>query len=210
VTVEDSLRLRARSARASFATLRGSRLIELLRSIPFRQRDRFCDELLGIGLPPPDMPLPRGSVPYLPCGVDEILTMVLEAPVSADDEVVDLGSGLGRVVMLAHLLSGARGRGIEIQDHLVHKARAHCAELALRDVMFVHANAAETELDGSIFFLYAPCNGDMLTRLLARLHAVAQRRPIIIAAVGLDFEVGWLRARKTSSVALTLYESHHA
>ena len=48
----------------------------------------------------------------------------------------------------------------------------------------------------------------MLTRLLARLEAVAQRRPIIIAAVGLDFDVDWLRARKTSSVALTLYESH--
>jgi hypothetical protein len=209
--VEDSLRLRARSARAGIATgaLRGAPLIELLRSIPFLDRDNWSDELLGIELPPPDMPLPRGSVPYLPCGVDEILTMVVEAPVRAGDVLVDLGSGLGRVVILAHLLSGARARGIEIQDHLVQRARAHCAELALPDVTFVHADAAQTELDGSIFFVYAPCNGAMLARLLDRLAAVARRRPITIAAVGLDFDVGWLRPRKTSSVALTLYDSQY-
>jgi hypothetical protein len=207
--VEDSVRLRARSARASIAAgiLRGARLIELLRAVPFLDRDNWSDELLGIELPPPDMPLPRGSVPYLPCGVDEILTLVLEAPVGPHDELVDLGSGLGRVVILAHLLSGARARGIEIQDHLVRRARAHCAELALRDVTFVHADAAETALDGSIFFLYAPCNGDMLTRVLDRLETVARRRSIIVAAVGLDFDVGWLRPRRTSSVALTLYDS---
>lgn len=203
------LRLRARSARAGIATgaLRGARLIELLRSVPFVERDSWSDEVLGIELPPPDMPLPRGSVPYLPCGVDEVLTMVLEAPVGPDDELVDLGSGLGRVVMLGHLLSGARARGIEIQDHLVRRARAQSAELGLHGVTFVHANAAEIELDGSVFFIYAPCNGAMLTRLLARLEAVAQRRPILIAAAGLDLDAPWLRARRTSSVALTLYES---
>jgi hypothetical protein len=210
--VEELLRQRARSARAAIANgaLRGARLIELLRSVPFLDRDAWCDAALGIELPPPDMPLPRGSVPYLPCGVDEVLTMVVEAPVGADDELVDLGSGLGRVVMLGHLLSGARARGIEIQAHLVHMARVQCTELALRDVTFVHADAADTELDGTIFFVYAPCNGDMLTRLLGRLEAVARRRRITVAAVGLDIDVGWLRPRKTSSVALTLYESHGA
>lgn len=207
----DSIRQRARAARATIATgaLRGAPLIELLRSIPFLDRDAWSDELLGIELPPPDMPLPRGSVPYLPCGVDEILTMVLEAPVGPHDELVDLGSGLGRVVMLGHLLSGARARGVEIQGHLVHRARTRCAELALRDVTFAHADAAETELDGSIFFLYAPCNGEMLTRLLGRLESVARRRAIVVAAVGLDLDVAWLRSRRTSSVALTLYDSQY-
>jgi hypothetical protein len=209
--VGDSIRQRARAARATIATgaLRGAPLIELLRSIPFLDRDAWSDELLGIELPPPDMPLPRGSVPYLPCGVDEILTMVLEAPVGPHDELVDLGSGLGRVVMLGHLLSGARARGVEIQGHLVHRARTRCAELALRDVTFAHADAAETELDGSIFFLYAPCNGEMLTRLLGRLESVARRRAIVVAAVGLDLDVAWLRSRRTSSVALTLYDSQY-
>jgi SAM-dependent methyltransferase len=178
-------------------------------SIPFLERDAWVDELLGIEAPPPDVPdLPRGSVPYLPCGVDEILTMVREAPVGPEDVLVDLGAGLGRVVILAHLLSGARARGVEIQAPLVERARARSAALGLEEVSFVHADAADLELDGSVFFLYAPFNGEMLRRVLRRLQDVARRRPIVVAAVGLEFRgISWLRARPTSSVALTLYDS---
>jgi len=209
--VDDSLRLRARTARADIqcGALRGAPLLELLLSIPFLDRDAWTDELLGIEHPPPDIPdLPRGSVPYLPSGVEEILAMVLEVPLRPDDDLVDLGSGLGRALILAHLLSGARAHGVEIQEHLVRSSRARCAELALGGVSFVHANAADSELDGSVFFLYAPCNGSMLACVLRRLEDVARRRPIVVCAVGLEFRgTSWLVARKTSSVSLTLYES---
>jgi len=211
--VEDSLRLRARRARAEieFGTLRGRALLELILSIPFRDRDAWIDELLGFEVPPPDIPdLPRGSVPYLPSGVDEILAMVLEVPVRPDDELVDLGSGIGRVVILAHLLSGARVRGVEIQEHLVRSARDHCEQLRLPAITFVQANAADAlpPLDGSIFYLYAPFNGEMLTSVLSRLEEVARRRPIVLCAVGLEFHgVTWLRPRKTSCASLTLYDS---
>jgi predicted RNA methylase len=147
-------------------------------------------------------------VPYLPCGVDEIVAMVREVPVRPTDELVDLGAGLGRVAMLVHLLSGARALGVEIQAPLVHRARARCAELALADVSFVHADAADAELDGSIFFLYAPFGGGVLARVVRRLEDLARRRPIVLAAVGLELhDVPWLTARATSSVALTLYEA---
>jgi hypothetical protein len=209
--VDDSLRLRARTARAEIESgaLRGTALIERLLSIPFFDRDAWIDEVLGFEIPPPDIPdLPPGSVPYLPSGVEEILAMVLEAPVEPDDELVDLGAGLGRVVILAHLLSGARARGVEIQEHLVSSARARCAELGLVGVTFAHANASEAELDGSIFFLYAPFNGEMLTRTLRRLEDVALRRPIVVCAVGIELhDVPWLLPRKTASVSLTLYDS---
>jgi precorrin-6B methylase 2 len=189
-------------------SLRGAALLEQLRSIPFLDRDAWIDELLGFPAPPPDIDLPPGSVPYLPCGVEEIVAAVLEAPVEPDDTLVDLGSGLGRVVILASLISGARALGIEIQDHLVRSARARCAELALAGVSFVHADAAEAALDGSIFFLYAPCNGDMLTRLLGRLEEVARRRAIIICAVGVELHgMSWLRPRATSCASLTLYDA---
>jgi len=189
--------------------LRGDALFELLLSLPFLERDGFLDELLGLDEPPPDVAnLPRGAVPYLPSGVDEILAMMAEVPVRADDELVDLGSGLGRVVILAHLLSGARACGVEIQEPLVRRARERCAELALPLVSFVHANAAEIELDGSIFFLYSPFNGEMLSAVLRRLEDVARRRPIVVCAVGLELPgVPWLRARKTTKVSLTLYDS---
>jgi hypothetical protein len=210
--MNEALRLRARTARAEIASgaLRGTALRERLLSVPFRDRDVWTDELLGFEEPPSDVPnLPRGSVPYLPCGVDEILAMVREVPVRSDDELVDLGSGLGRVVILVHLLCGVRARGIEIQEPLVHGARARCAELALADVSFVHADAAEVALDGSIFFLYAPFNGQILEAVLRRIEVVARRRPLVVCAVGLELQgLDWLRPRESSNVSLALYDSH--
>jgi SAM-dependent methyltransferase len=209
--MNDSLRLLARTARAEIESgaLCGDALLQRLLSVPLCDRDVWVDQLLGIEEPPPDIPdLPRGAVPYLPCGVEEILAMVLEAPVQPDDQLVDLGSGLGRAVILAHLLSGARASGVELQDPLVRRARARCAALGLAAVSFVHADAAEVALDGSIFFLYAPCNGQMLRGVLHRLEEVARRRPVVVCAAGLEFpDVPWLLARRTSTVALTLYDS---
>lgn len=212
--MDDALRVRARAARAEIASgaLRGAALLDALRAVPFVDRDAWVNELLGIEPPPPDGPeLPRGAVPYLPCGVDEIVATMQEVPVVPDDELVDLGSGLGRVVMLAHLLSGARTRGIEIQAPLVERARARCDALGLAGISFLHGDAAGVELDGSIFFLYAPFGGDTLARVVRRLQGVAQRRPIVLAAVGLELpDAPWLVARATPCAALTLYESRGA
>jgi hypothetical protein len=218
--VEDALRPGARAARAEVASggLRGAALLERLLSIPLCDREVWVDELLGITDLAPDVSddvpdLPRGAVPYLPSGVEEILAVVREVPVRSDDQFVDLGSGLGRVAMLTHLLSGARAGGVEIQEPLVRGARACSAALALAAdaVWFVHANAADVALDGSIFFLYAPCNGQMLGRVLRRIEDVARRRPIVVCAVALEFPgVPWLvpRTRTTSGVvSLTVYDS---
>lgn len=187
--------------------LRGPALLDRLRAIPFADRDAWVDDLLGIAAPPPDEDLPAGSVPYLPCGVDEIMTAVIEAPVGATDVLVDLGSGLGRVVMLAHLLTGARASGIEIQGHLVERARSRARDLGLDDVSFVHANVEDSALDGSVFFLYAPFNGQMLARVLERLETVARRRSLVVCTVHLELAgVAWLAQRSTSG-ALTIYDS---
>jgi SAM-dependent methyltransferase len=209
---DEPLRRLARTTQNAIVSgaLRGPALLELLLSLPVRDRDVWVDEVLGLEEAPPDVPdLPRGSVPYLPAGVDEIVAMVLEAPVQADDEFVDLGSGLGRAAILTHLLTGARACGVEIQEPLVRDARALTAALNLAGVSFVHASAADVVPDGSIFFLYAPCNGEMLAAVLRRVEAVARRRPIVVCAVGLEFrDVPWLRPRKTSNVSLAVYDSH--
>src|SRR5262249_13648855 len=137
--VDDSLRLATRTTRAEIESgaLRGAALLELLLSIPFCDRDAWLDELLRFEeLPPDDPDLPRGSVPYLPSGVEEIVAMVREVPLRPDDVLVDVGSGLGKVIILAHLLSGAQARGVEIQEPLVRSARRRCAALALGGVSF--------------------------------------------------------------------------
>lgn len=208
--MDDSLQRQAQTARAEVVAggLRGAALLDRLGAVPVGDRDAWVDALLAIEPPPPDVALPRGSVPYLPCGVDEIVAMVRELPVGAGDEVVDLGAGLGRVVVLAHLLTGAMARGIEIQAPLVARARQCSAALGLAAVSFVHADAADCELDGSVFFLYAPFGGDALACVIRRLEDLARRRPIAIAAVDLEIhDAPWLTARATSRTALTLYRS---
>lgn len=212
--MDDALRLRARAARARIESgaLRGAALLELLLEVPFRDRDAWVDELLGLAPPPPDIPdLPRDSVPYLPCGVEEIVAVVREAPLRADDVLVDLGSGLGKAVILGHLLSGARALGIELQEHLVRSARASCAALALPSVSFVHGDVSEAAFDGTVFFLYAPFNGATLARVVRRLAEVARRRAIVVCAVGLELPLplhgGALVQRTASCAAMTLYDA---
>ncbi|MBX3162824.1 MAG: class I SAM-dependent methyltransferase [Deltaproteobacteria bacterium] len=203
----EAIRAAARSARG----LRGEALHAALAAVPFLDRDAWVDALLGLPVPPPDADLPRGAVPYLPCGVEEIVAMVRDAPLGADDELVDLGSGLGRVVMLAHLLTGARVRGIEIQHHLAAMACERAADLGLA-IPFLHADATAiplaTRADArrTVFFLYAPFNGEMLARALARLAEVARRRPIVVCTVGVALEASWLVARPSSCLALDVYD----
>lgn len=205
--MDDSLRHRARVARGGIQSgaLRGQALKEALLSVPFTERDAWVDELLAIEEVPSDMPgLPRESVPYLPCGVEEILAL----PVQPDDVFVDLGSGLGRVVILVHLLTGIRTHGIELQDHLVQGAQERCRELGLDRVTFTHADAGTCELDGSIFFLYAPFTGETLKRALQRIEVLARRRPVVLCTVGLELhDVPWLQARKSGCVSLAIYDS---
>jgi SAM-dependent methyltransferase len=195
--------------------LRGARLLEGILAVPARDRDAWVDGQLGFPPPPPDVAdLPRGAVPYLPCGVEEIVELVREVPLGEDDHFVDLGSGVGRAAILAHLLSGATASGVEIQEPLVARARQRCAELELTAVSFVCANAADVTddaLDGSVFFLYAPFNGALLTAVLARLEAVARKRsrPIVVCTVDLELhDVPWLvRRPRGTSRALAVYDA---
>lgn len=208
--MDDSLRLRAQTARAAIQTgrLRGVALATLLEALPAAERDGWLDEVLELDSLVADAPdLPRGSVPYLPCGVDEILAMVRELPLRADDHFVDLGSGLGRVLILAHLVSGARVSGVEIQEHLVRMSREAATAVGV-PMSVIHANATDEVPDGSVFFLYAPFNGVMLRRVLSRLEDVAQSRRIALCTVGLELgEIPWLVRRKTSCASLMLHES---
>lgn len=181
-------------------------LLDRLRQIPRADRDAWVDAQLGLPEAPFEERLPPGGVPYLPCGVDEILAMVEAIPLRPTDRFVDLGSGLGRVAILAHLLSGARAHGIEIQEPLVQLARATAERLGLGDrVTFTCADCAEATFDGTVFFLYAPFNGDLQKRVLARLAQAP--RPFVVATVDLDLgHVPWLRARPDDGRPVTIYD----
>ncbi len=209
--MDRTLRPRAIAAREELGAgrLRGSALADLLHAVPYIERDAFVDEMLGLEPPPPDIDLPRGAVPYLPCPVAEILDLVHGVPLRAGDVLVDLGAGIGRVLVLAHVLSGAAAHGIELQPHLVERARELVARLGLERVTCDAADFTRVPLEGTVFFLYAPCNGAMLAALVDQLAAVARRHPIVVACTaGVDLgDVDWLVARPLADRSLTIYDS---
>ncbi len=105
-------------------------------------------------------------------------------PIRSHDVFVDIGSGMGRVVLLVHLLTGARAHGIEIQSRPVRLARRTVAQLGLTKVSFERADASDIQLEGTVFFVLTPHRRGLATSSdLA--HDLSQRQPIVICAVGL-------------------------
>jgi hypothetical protein len=189
--------------------MRGAELLTWLAAVRPDARDAAIEEHLGIASPASFVPPGDHLVGYHASGVAAIVRALLDVPVVADDVLVDLGAGLGKVVLLARLLTGATARGIELQSALVRRARAAARRLDV-GVAFVEGDARHADLDdGTVFFLYVPFTGPALMDVLERLHAIAVRRPIVICALGFDLarEAPWLMARSLDSFWLTIYDS---
>src|SRR3954471_6404616 len=99
----------------------GADLLSWLSSLPSEARDAAIEAHLGIDTAVSPAPPGDDLIGYHPSGVAAIVRALIEVPVSADDIVVDLGSGLGKVALLTRLLTGATARGIEIQPALVER-----------------------------------------------------------------------------------------
>jgi SAM-dependent methyltransferase len=185
-------------------------LLGWLASVPPPERDAAIEDYLGIGHPAaPSAPPGEQFVGYHASGVASIVRMLVEVPVVEDDVVVDLGAGLGKVALLARMLTGATVRGVEVQESLVRRAREAAARLEV-DVTFTHGDARSAALDdATVFFLYLPFTGRVLSEVLGRLRAVASRRGIVVCALGVDLEheAPWLRRRPVDSFWLAIYDS---
>jgi SAM-dependent methyltransferase len=185
-----------------------------LLAVPPGARDPWLDRVLGLGPPPDDGPeLPRGCVPYVPCGVDALIEIVDRAEVGPTDVFVDVGSGVGRAMALVNLLTGAAVVGIEIQSGLVQVARDVARAVSSR-IANVHGDAVELTgyiMTGSVFFLYCPFGGERLQHVLAALEAIAQTRSIRVCCVDLPLPAcAWLAATEPpASGHVTVFRSAH-
>jgi 16S rRNA G966 N2-methylase RsmD len=101
--------------------------------------------------------------------------------IDSDDVFIDLGSGMGRVVLEAATLPFKRAIGVEIAPELTAiatRALDHCApRLRCQDVRFVTANVAEFQLpeDISVVYLHDPFQGNTLASVVERLVALKDR-----------------------------------
>ncbi|MEJ8278278.1 hypothetical protein [Pseudonocardia spirodelae] len=104
--------------------------------------------------------------------------------VTADDVFVDLGSGMGRVVLQAAMMYPFRRvLGVEIAGDLHRIAEANIAanrhRLAGRDVSLVHADVLDFEIpdDVTVAFLYNPFLGSIFRTVVDRLVESVDRNP---------------------------------
>lgn len=120
-------------------------------------------ELRLLGPPrehPPNLAIYQGS-PY-----ERIRQMLTVAGVKQDEVVIDVGSGDGRIVLIAASEFGARGIGIEIDENLVKISRAEAETRGLQErVKIVHANALDVDLSpADVVTLYLTDEGLRLLR----------------------------------------------
>ena len=182
-----------------------------LRAAPLATRDHLVEELLDIAYPPlGEWQLPSEAVPYAPSGVAEILFALENARLGPHESFVDLGSGLGKVVLLVALLSGARAHGIELDPRLVGDSRAAAAGLGLHNAHFSEADIRVAPLpQADVYYMFIPVLRS--TEIARRLAADAAGRHFLLFSSALDLRaLPWLAACNRASYWLEMYETQRA
>lgn len=124
------------------------------------------------------------------------------AGVGPGDVVYDLGSGDGRIPIIAAQKYGARGVGIEIDPALIAIARQNAADAQVADrVRFIVGDLFEADLtDATVVSLYLSPN--ILKQLEPGLRALAPGTRI----VSHDFPIGgWTPDRRITVDEAALY-----
>jgi SAM-dependent methyltransferase len=105
---------------------------------------------------PAQQPKRTPDIHYTPTRHNIAEAMLTLANVTRDDVVYDLGSGDGRIPILAAQLHGARAVGIEIDPRLVAVARINAREAGVSDrVTFIEGDLFTAEISkATVVMLY--------------------------------------------------------
>jgi len=128
-------------------------------------------------------------VPYVPTPMAVVQKMLEVAKVQPDDVLYDLGSGDGRIVIMAAQKFGAHAVGVELDSDLFEKSSDRIRKLGLQDrAQIVHENLFEVNVrHATVVTLY------LLTSVNERLRPKLERELRSGArVVSHDFQVpGW-------------------
>jgi hypothetical protein len=147
---------------------------------------------------------------YQPTPARHIFSLIDITAFTATDVLIDLGSGLGHVPLLVSICTRARSIGIELEGAYVECARQSAQRLNLNKVTFVRQDARAADLSsGTVFYLYTPFMGSILSAVLNLLRREAANRQIRICTFGpcttVIAEERWLEAAarpETDRIAL--------
>lgn len=153
---------------------------------------------------------------YQPTPTRHIITLLKMTALTAADVLVDLGSGLGHVSLLASICSHAGSIGIESEAAYIDCARQCARRLNLHNkVTFIHQDARLADFStGTVFYLYTPFTGSILRAVLHLLKHEAAARPIRICSYGPCTSViakePWLKPTRTPDPnGISLFHPHH-
>jgi len=126
----------------------------------------------------------QGSHDYYPTAARTFRKLMsFVAPDPNRDSFVDIGSGKGRVVFLAARYPFRRIYGYEISRDLIREARVNLdrcrRHLSCQDIEFVPGDAGRHDFptDATVFYLYNPCHGEQLERIVEAIRASVLHRP---------------------------------
>lgn len=146
---------------------------------------------------------PKLDAPYVVTDYQVVDAMLAMAEVRPGDDVVDLGSGDGRILIAAARSHGARGLGVDIDPARVREAEANARAAGVSHrVEFRRQDLFETPLaDADVVTLYL--TQEVNLRLRPRI--LAQMRPGT-RVVSHDFDMGdWRPDRRQRIGSSTLY-----
>jgi len=150
----------------------------------------YLDELIAgiLQLEEPaaaELPLDSEQVFYQPTPARHIFALIGLTALTSADVLIDLGSGLGHVPLLVSICTHARTIGIELEPSYVERARQCALSLNLNRITFLQQDARGADLSlGTVFYLYTPFTGSILSSVLDRLRHEAATRPIRICSYG--------------------------
>lgn len=128
---------------------------------------------------------PPEMVFYQPTPARHVFDLIRRLDLGADDVLMDLGSGLGHVPLLAAICSDARCIGVEREAAYVACCRRSADALRLPRVDCLQQDARDADFSrASVFYLYTPFTGSVMRAVLDSLRAEAARRPIRVASYG--------------------------
>jgi hypothetical protein len=184
------------------------------RGLGFDLRDEIVSGVLQLREPgEPGLLRSPEMVPYQPTPARHILNLIASTGLSDGDILVDIGSGLGHVALLVSILTGNRTLGVEFQPAYIASAQECVRNLHLSRVRFVAEDARAADLSsGTVFYLFSPFTGSILTDVLSRLRKESADRPIRICSLGpctrmLEHQA-WLKAStRPDTERITVFKS---
>lgn len=110
---------------------------------------------------------------YEPTPYDVLDLLAESGFITADDQLVDMGSGKGRVALYLSREIGCRAKGIEYDEKLVDIAKENLANLSGHpDVEFLNESAENYKVSGddTVFFFFNPFSEKILETVLANIE----------------------------------------